>query len=46
MKRPILSILCVMTFATLAQADFLTGVEARNRGDYKAAMVELRPLAE
>ncbi len=50
MKRTWLSLSIVVglvfVLATPAWADYQAGVDAHKRGDYEAAMKELRPLAE
>ncbi len=43
---PIVFILCLLVWPALVQADFQTGMDAYDQGDYATALKEWRPLAE
>jgi len=43
---PIVFILCLLVWPALVQADFQTGMDAYNQGDYATAFKEWQPLAE
>jgi len=43
---PIVFVLCLLVWPALVQADFQTGMDAYDQGDYATALKEWRPLAE
>ena len=44
--RRLSTLIALAVLAASAQADFDKGLEAWNKGDYKAALDELRPAAQ
>src|SRR6478736_521037 len=44
--RKIVLLLCLTAIAALAAADFKTGLDAYNRGDFATALKEWRPIAD
>ncbi len=43
---PVVFTLCLLVWPALVQADFQTGMDAYNQGDYATAFKEWQPLAE